>query len=214
MTAAGARYDGEVTPGGLTPPQAHRKLLIAMDFPFGTILARRLHRLRRVWAQLPLVVSVALGLVAISCIIPLEPEYRDAGPPNSPPYIDWDAVLPPFYQAQSLLASQHPSFTVTAADIDLGQELLVRFCYQQNAEDPKHVINTYPVGASSDGKPTRKPVVTEGFALCQPAGMTGAETHFLFVVVTDGAFKDAFDCEAVSAGSGVAKAFWSYTCQQ
>ncbi|HEY3360146.1 MAG TPA: hypothetical protein VGQ83_43240 [Polyangia bacterium] len=174
-------------------------------------VARPLHTIRCVVDHVPLVVGVVLSLVAIGCIIPVEPEYRDGGTPNSPPYIE--DVIPALEVQQSLRATDRPSFTVTVADVNLEQNLEVRFCYRRNLEDEYHIAdNPYPLGPSTDGKPERKPVATAGLALCKPSDMFTAETHYLYVVVTDGEFTDKFGCD-VTDGSASDKAFWSFTCQ-
>jgi hypothetical protein len=189
-----------------------------------TSMARPVHSSHHVWSHiLVATVGVVLSLVAVGCIIPSDPEYRDAGPPNYPPQIVFGSENPPFAQQQKFKGDAVVTFSVSVADQDLSQSLHVRFCpaaqgqgQQLDAEFLKTLVASVDVlvGPSTDGKPQRQTPVEADFDVCSAVNDTagGGGAHYLFVVVTDGTFRtNGVGCD-VSDGSGIGYGWWQFTC--
>jgi hypothetical protein len=165
-----------------------------------------------VWEHVPVVVVVVLSIVAIGCIIPQDPEYRDGGTPNSSPYIVWQSADPAFIPELSLTTTSKTQFVLKVGDADLEQDLYVRFCYLESSSNPDALIyfNEKRTGPSLDGSPDRKTVTSDPMSLC--ALQATNETHYLFVVVSDGGFTQPHASCEVLPGAGSAWGWWSFTC--
>lgn len=144
-----------------------------------------------------------------ACIIPTTPDFQDplAGT-NYAPYIV--SATPDF---GSIVASQTPTFTVTATDLNIGDDLHFRWLadypstsgnYRTLVEDSVHVH-------SQDGTPLQ---ATDRFAVDCAAdnlAMTADGQHRIEAIVADRAFvqnpSDGKLDEVVEPGL-VTRAFW------
>lgn len=180
-------------------------------------LVRRLHG--SVLVRLAACLGCALAAAGtMSCVLITPPDYEPDGGANPPPYIVWDSAFPGFFPAQQLNDADPPSvYTVTVGDPDVNQELRVRFCVRETTQSNFILVNAEKIVAPTPTRTLdRTPVSTDEFNPCTVSfpSSSPSDTHYLYVVVTDGIFRlPNVGCD-VTEGAGVASAAWPYTCDK
>jgi hypothetical protein len=178
-------------------------------------------RLLHSTAVVRLAVHLTCAFVAaatMSCVLITPPDYEPDAGASPPPYIVWDSAFPGFFPAQQLNDAEPASvYTVTVGDPDVNQELRVRFCVREKTDSNFILVNAEKIVAPT---PThtldRTRVSTDPLNPCTVSfpGSSTSDTHYLYVVVTDGVFRlPNVGCD-VPDEFGSASAAWPYTCDK
>ena len=152
----------------------------------------------------------------MSCSLIAPAEFEPDAGPVPPPYIVWESAFPPFFPTLSYNERDVAVFTVTVGHADPSRLLRVRFCARETAESAFILVNTEKLVEPTPTKTLeRKPVSTDEFNICTLfVGSDPSATHYLYVVVTDGAFRvPNVGCD-VSPGAGYDMAGWSFRCDK